>query len=379
MPMNQRQRVQWTIWDGVVMADVTLETMHDRLQHVGAAIAAAGWNCLVAHDNRFLSAHLARYAYRLLESMGVRVSMCPTPTPRAALEYALDQRRAESVLMVAAGNQPHWINGLMVLSPPMESSPFESVTPGITVAAPPFPQSDPLFGERTQVDLRAPYLDMLRSLVDIDRIRKTSLTVIVDAMNGSTSGTLPALVGEGTQTRVIEINRELDPLFGQQVPHPAGAPLNRLRKLVRDSDSHLGVAMSADGRALGVCDNTGDMVPPALVALLLGPYLTSEHRHRGSVVLPVTADMPVPTGDFERLNVRVELANDPPARISEMLTSDRNSLLVGATAMGEFTVGRYGVAPDAALAAILLMELIASSGKKLRALVTELKEQLGTA
>ena len=138
--------------------------------------------------------------------------------------------------------------------------------------------------DSTSIDLRAPYLETLRDSVDMDLIRRATLTVFVDPMNGTTSGYVPAALGEGGQTKAIEINRETDPLFGRQPPQPTEAGLNRLRKLVKESDSHLGIALSADGRAIGVADNTGDSVSPLDLTLLLAQYLNRQYRQRGLIV-----------------------------------------------------------------------------------------------
>ena len=46
---------------------------------------------------------------------------------------------------------------------------------------------------------------------------------------------------------------------------------------------------------------------------------------------------------------------------------------VGATAAGELTLGRYGGSPDAILAALLLIEMSARFGGKLRALIDDAK------
>src|SRR5262249_17462559 len=151
--------------------------------------------------------------------------------------------------------------------------------------------------DSTQVDLRAPYLEMLRDSVDMDLVHRATLTVFVDPMNGATSGYIPAALGDGGQTKAIEINREIDPLFGRQAPQPAEAGLNRLRKLVKESDSHLGVALSADGRAISVADNVGEIVPMLDLTLLLAQYLQRQYRQRGAIVAPATEGAP----DAERL------------------------------------------------------------------------------
>jgi hypothetical protein len=46
---------------------------------------------------------------------------------------------------------------------------------------------------------------------------------------------------------------------------------------------------------------------------------------------------------------------------------------VGVTPSGEVTIGRYGASPDATLAALVLIEITARFGSKLRTLVDEAK------
>ena len=374
--MPPRRRLNRYDWEGVFSADFTLYSFDRRCRGLAAALAARGWSCLVAHDTRFMAAQFARYAYHRLAGHSVRVSFCPTPAPLPAVELALEQRRADTALIVAAGNLPFWYNGLTVLAP-METSPFENLSTGdAPVSETPFPPGPLDASDSTQVDLRAPYLEMLRDAADMDVVRRATLTVFVDPMNGATSGYIPAALGEGGQTKAIEINREIDPLFGRQPPQPAEAGLNRLRKLVKESDSHLGVALSADGRALGVADNVGEIVAPLDVALLLAQYLQRQYRQRGAVIAPAAEGAP----DTERLRswedavgLKVELAADPAARIAELLNQDRNSLLVGATARGEITLGRYSASPDATLAAFILLECVARANVRLRALLDEMR------
>jgi len=377
--MSQRQRVTWYRWEGVYTADFTLEGVRRRCRRLADTLAARKWSCLVAHDTRFLSAQFARYAFLLLETHGVRTSFCTHPTSIPMVELALEQKRADCALLVSAGNRPHWYNGLIVLAPPTDGPLLEDggPLPPETEPPPSFPPAPADQHDPNQADLRGAYFDLLRSLIDLDLIRRSTLTVFVDPMNGSTSGSVPALLGEGAQIKAIEINRELDPLFARQPPQPSESGLNRLRKLVRESDSHLGVAMSADGRALGLADNTGDLVTPLETALLLAQYQARQYRHKGTVVAPQQpSDLPGLRAWEQATGVKVELVADPAGRIAELLSTDRHNLLAGVTAAGELTLGRYGQVHDATLAAMLLIELAARSSGKLRPLIEELRARL---
>jgi phosphomannomutase len=373
--MSQRPRIQQHHWVGVYTADFTLGGVHARCLRLGEVLVANKWNCLVAYDTRFMGVQFARYAYRVLEASGVQVSFCPTPAPFPAVELALEQRRADTALILSAGNRPFWYCGMIVLAPALgqpllEVGPTEQSDTNISIDL-----SSPALEntERNQFDLRGPYLEALRAVVDVDLIRRATLTLFVDPMNGTTSGYIPAAIGEGGQTKAIEINRELDPLFGRQTPQPSEAGLNRLRKLVKESDSHLGVALSADGRALSVTDSAGELVTPLDLTRLLASYLSRQHRQRGLVVgpLPPEGEPPNFRAWADEAGLKVELLADPAPRIAELVAQDRASLLVGATATGELTMGRYSGSPDATLAALMLIEMSARSGGRLRALMDE--------
>ena len=375
--MTQRPRVQQHHWVGVYTADFTLDGVYSRCLRLADVLVANKWTCLVVHDTRFMGLQFARYAYRVLESRGVQVSFCPTPAPFPAVELAMEQRRADTALIFSAGNLPFWYCGMIVLAPPL-GQPLLDVDPAehVHAIAPTDLSAPPLENiDRNQFDLRGPYLEALRATVDIDLIRRATLTLFVDPMNGTTSGYIPAAIGDGGQTKAIEINRELDPLFGRQSPQPSGSGLNRLRKLVKESDSHLGLALSADGRAISVADSAGELVTPLDVMRLLATYLSRQHRQRGLVVGPLP-----PEGEpaslrawADEAGLKIELLADPAARIADLVAQDRTSLLVGATATGELTLGRYGGSPDATLTALLLIEMSARFGGKLRALMDEAK------
>lgn len=374
--MNQRARLQWYRWEGVYTVDVTLAGVAQRVQAVSDLLRAQQRSCLVACDTRFMGAQFARYAYQMLDMAGVRVGLCPTPASVPMVELAIERRRFESALMLSAGNRPYWYAGIHALLPAADAEPFAAL-PAPPDPAPPFPPELSPLPEHAHADLRGPYLELLREVADMDLIRRSTLTVFVDPMNGPASGLFPALLGEGAQTRAVEINREADPLFNRQIPAPAETGFPRLRKLVKESDSHMGVAISADGRALGVTDNSGEVATPLELALLLAQHLARHHRLRGHVVVPFQPDMPAGIAAWESATgLKVEPSGQPAARVAELVAQDRTALLVGVTELGEPTLGRYSGSADAAMAALLLTEMIAVNGGKLRAQLDDLRARI---
>lgn len=367
------QTVRYTYcWEGAVVADFTLDAVRRRYAALADLLNARGWRCLVACDTRFLSAQIAADCYRGLRALGAQVSLSATPLPRPAVDVALDQHVADCALIVSAGNREYWLNGLILIAPAPGLNPFMDGAPPVECA--PFPAEAP---DASLVDARRIYIDSLRDVIDVELVRQMLLTIFVDVMNGATGGVIPAVIGDDARTKTIEINREQDAWFGRQTPHPHSASLVRLRKLVRESDSHLGVAISADGRALGVVDNEGELASPLEIALLLAHYLNRQHRQRGLVIVPASAAASAPWVRVweTQTGLSVEFAEQPALRIAEARAACQ--VLIGVTEDGQLTFGRAGGIGDAPLAALMLAELVARRGVKLRVLREKLRQPQG--
>lgn len=379
--MNIRPRVVVNQWEGVYAAGFTLEEARRRCYRLGTALAAHNLACLVAYDTRFMSALFARDLFGLMGTQGVTRSLAAMPAPLPAIHLALEQRRVHTALLVSARNRPYWYNGLVFIAPPdIETTFVPSDAPLPSLPFPPPSDLPPPNAADQLIDLRGPYLEQLRGRVDIELIRRATLTIFVDPMSGTTAGYLPSIIAEGAQTRAIEINRESDPLFGRVTPLPSESGLTRLRKLVRESDSHLGLACSADGTAIGVVDKQGEQLELIELVLLLAGYLTRNYRQRGLVIAPP----PTPTSQIASLmgrmerwedstGLKLEVTADTSGRIAEALAQERPGLLIGCTSEGEMILGRFAAQPDALLAGLLLIECVARHGGNLRALVEDLR------
>jgi phosphomannomutase len=392
--MTSRLRLITNYWEGIVAADFTLDQVRQHSARLGYLLAEQALTCLVAYDTRFMSSLFAQDIYRSFTELGVPVSMVPTAVPLPAVQLALDKQQADCALIVSARNRPYWYNGLVLLDPGASNLSLNDDTPTNNTpaapAAPPFPEMPEggtpgqAITTDTTLDLRRPYIDMFPHLVDLNLIRRSTLTVFADPMHGTVVGYLPAVLGDNSQTKAIEINREPDPLFDRLPPLPAHTNLARLRKLVRESDSNLGLAFSADGTALGAVDKNGEQLTQLEMALLLASYLVRQYRQKGVVIAPPPANGTPLAAAASRgvsaweqvLGFKVELADNPTERITEFLEQGQQDLLLGCTAAGEIIINKYSTYPDALIAGLLLVEIVARSGGSLRASLNELHARL---
>lgn len=213
--MSVYRRPLLQAWEAAYTAELTLDQLRRRAATVGAALAGQRARCLIAFDTRFLANLLAQTLAHDLAAQGVSVMLAGAPAPLPAIHHALDRKQADCALYVSARNRPYYMGGLILIAD--EKSGLSIDPSPDPLPSPEFPPPSP---PQETVDLRAPYLDALRSVIDLDAIRRLPMTFFIDAMAGTTAGMATALLGEGGQTRAIEINRDPDPLFARGAPQP---------------------------------------------------------------------------------------------------------------------------------------------------------------
>lgn len=391
--MNAPFHLFHNLWDGVFTTDFKLDHVRRRCYRLGRLLLARSAHCIVAYDTRFMSNLFAQDVYHYLRLQGVSVSLVPTPVPLPALQSAVDRQQGQYALYVSARNRPYWYNGLVLLGatdPELSLTASDADPTGEDqFSLQRFPASSEQiipgqdFAAESTLDVRKPYLDMVRTLIDVNIIRRVPLTIFADPMHGSLASYLPAIIGEGSQTKAIEINREIDPLFNKITPLPTTSALSRMCKLVRESDSNVGLAFSADGTILGVVDKNGIPLEQIEIVLLLASYLSNQYRQKGIVIAPPpAAGSPFAHAGAdlnsweEALGFKVELNQHATERLTSLIAGGAENLLVGCTNEGELLLNRYCLYPDALVAGLLMIEIIARGGGALRPSRDDLRELL---
>ncbi len=376
-------------WQGIYGVEFTLDQIRRRAMQLGAHLADKHKACLIAYDARFMSDLFAHDLYAMYQQQGIQTSIASLPAPLPAVQHAIEQNQADCALVVSARNSSYWYNGLVLLYPDSSQTlALPPLEPDVSLTTFPFParksSENPAHAAQTPIELRPPYLDMLRSHIDTTIINRSPMTIFVDPMHGTMAGYLPAVLGDGGQTMAISINREPDPLFDKLTPLPAHSSLIRLRKLVRESDSHLGLAFSCDGTALGVVDKNGEQLDRIEIALLLAQYLATQYRRKGLVITPPpSAEGGLEVSHLEAwqkpLGIEVEVTSQAAERIAEILAKKDQRLLIGCTQEGEFVIGPYSFYPDALLTGLLVVEMVARNGLPLHSLLEDLLTTLASA
>jgi phosphomannomutase len=138
------------------------------------------------------------------------------------------------------------------------------------------------------LDLTTDYLAQISRLVDIEKLRKAGLNIIIDSMYGVGCGLFQQLLGGGTN-RLSEINGERNPAFPGINPEPITTNLKNLSAMVVEQKANIGLATDGDADRIGIIDEKGNFLTQLQVFALLTLYLLEVRGERGAIVKTVTS------------------------------------------------------------------------------------------
>jgi phosphomannomutase len=219
------------------------------------------------------------------------------------------------------------------------------------------------------------YYEHLRTLIDFDAIAENPPRVVVDSMHGSGRGVIKGIL-QGTGCEVTEIRGEMNPGFGGTHPEPIGKNLGALAGAISTGVGDLGLALDGDADRIGAMDERGNFVDPHKIMSLALQYLVEQRGWRGPVVRTVST-----TRIIDRLarEYGLEVYETPVGFnhiASHMLASD---VLIGGEESGGISFRGHIPEGDGILMGLLLVEIVATSGKSLGTLADELLEKYGPA
>jgi phosphomannomutase len=384
-------------WRGVIAQDFTFA----NVARVGAALAAylkdprrkegriyrewgvpfrpAEAGVLVGYDTRFLSDRFALELARALLRDGVPAWITPEPVPTPALSLVVREENLAGGVMITASHNPPEYNGIK-LKPEYGGSATEEITREIETHIPQEapPPGGALEGVRERA-VREIYLERIRQLVDLGILRRAPLFPVVDAMYGSAQGYLVALLRE-LRLPHVAIRSGRDPLFGGKKPEPIAENMGPLRAVIRGLRRRVrgriivGLVTDGDGDRAAGMDERGEFLDAHRIASLLLWHLFRHREKRGPVLKSFAL-----TDMIQKL---ADAAGLPCREIKVGFKWAVEGLVRGEAVFAGEESGGYGYAwhipeRDGILSNLLLLELAATTGKPLSALVEDLFAAVG--
>jgi phosphomannomutase/phosphoglucomutase len=254
-----------------VVGDALTTAVAERLgQALGTLVQEQGGRQVaVGHDARVSSPSLVEALTNGLTGSGcdvLDIGQAPTPL----LYFALHSQPVQAGVMVTGSHNPTEYNGFKIVVGERVLDGAELLQLRERMQAGVFNHGS---GQIERVDLFGDYIDAVNREVQLAR----PLKVVVDAGNG-VAGEIAIGVLESLGCEVVPLFCEPDGSFPNHHPDP-GQPdnLSALMLEVQAQAADIGVAFDGDGDRLGVVDNTGQLIWPDRVLMLLASDILGRH------------------------------------------------------------------------------------------------------
>ena len=139
-------------------------------------------------------------------------------------------------------------------------------------------------GKVVYFDASEKYIENLHKLVDIDKIKNSNLTVVVDSMWGNGSNWFTRLLGGGN-IKIIEVHNHRNPIFPEMNrPEPIPPNTDAGLQATKDNNADVMIIMDGDADRCGMGDENGEFVNQLRVYGLLAYYFLEIKKQRGPIV-----------------------------------------------------------------------------------------------
>jgi alpha-D-glucose phosphate-specific phosphoglucomutase len=372
-------------WRGVIAEDFTFDNVRACAQGVADYLKGVGLadrGLIIGYDTRFASEDFAAAAAEVAAANGIKVYLYPKATPTPVVSFGVLEKGVGGAIVITASHNPHIWNGFKFRTEEGTSASTE-ITAGVekgvahalaTGEIKHLPLSQALSqGIIEYLDLTPVYDRQLGKLVDLGRLRRARLKVIVDPMYGAGIGYFKRLLGGGA-IQLNEINGERNPAFPGIQPEPIAANLAKLSATVKEQQADIGLANDGDADRLGVIDEKGQFLTQLQVFALLCLYLLEVREERGALVRTLTSTTMINRlGEMYKLpvyEVPVGFKYVAPIMIAE-------KALIGGEESGGYGFRGHVPERDGILAGLYFLDFMLQTGKTPSQLLEYLYSKVG--
>ena len=355
---------------GHVGKDLTPEIVARHAAALGAWVRTCGGSrVVVGRDARTSGAMFTLAATSGLQSVGIDVidvGVVPTPTVQMAVEH----HHAGGGLIITASHNPIEWNALKFVGP---DGIFLDAAAGAEVRrlaeeGPPRSGWDRI-GNVTHDDASIDrHLDAIFALpeLDVPAIRARGFHVALDAVRGA--GGPPMLeLFKRLGARVSGIHLESDGRFPRE-PEPVPENLGELGQLVRSSGAAVGMAVDPDVDRLALVDENGTPIgEDYTLALAVAAVIARQPQGTSPVVVANLSTSLVVEDAARAAGARFVRAPVGEANVARAIVAE--GAVIGGEGNGGVILPALHVGRDAPLAAALILQYLAMTGRSLSDLV----------
>jgi alpha-D-glucose phosphate-specific phosphoglucomutase len=371
-------------WRGVIAEDYTFDNLRRAAQGFASYLLEkgfAGWWVVVGYDKRFHSENFAAAAAEVLAANGLNVYLTNGATPTPVIAFAVVDKKACGAVNITASHNPPTDNGFKVRDPnggaidPEGLKRIEALIPdSVEEVNWTDLQEAERDGKIVRFDASETYIENLKKLVDLQKIKDAGFTVMMDAMWGNGAGWFTNLL-HGGKTKVIEIHNERNPAFPEMIrPEPIRPNVDVGLKATVENKADVLIITDGDADRCGIGDENGEFINQLRVYALLALYLLEVRGERGPIVKTLSTT--------NMLNKLGKLYNVPVYETGvgfkyvapKMMETDA---MIGGEESGGYAFRNNVPERDGILAGLYFLDFMVRTGKKPTELLKMLFDKVG--
>ena len=337
---------------------------------------------IIGYDKRFLSKEAMQWLGMVFAKRGIKTYLVNKAAPTPLIMFYVDKYKMPYGMMVTASHNPAIYNGIKVFTyggrdaDKEQTDEIEAYAEKIdpnTVEEMPYDEavSNGLIEEIYPLN---EYIDNIIANVNMDAIKDARLKIALDPMYGVSEIPLKTLLLTA-RCDVETIHDNHDTLFGGKLPSPSANTLRGLISRVMDYNFDIGIATDGDADRIGVIDDTGRFLHPNDILVLLYYYLVKYKGWHGAVVRNVAT-----THMLDKVAHQFgEECYEVPVGfkyISAKMTEV--DAVIGGESSGGLTVRGHINGKDGIYAAMLLIEMIAVTGRSISEIYKDIEAECGS-
>jgi len=374
-------------WRAVMGEEFTFANVRRAVTGIARYVAAsrtagpAGARVLVGRDPRFLGETFCALAADILAAHGITPLVVTEAAPTPAIAFEVIRSHADGAINFTASHNPPEYNGIKFSTSdgapalPEVTKRIEAEIQKLTTEDTEGTEKKGAEGTAAQeIEVRGPYLDRLREIVDLEAIHKAGLKVAFDPLYGAARGYSDSLLRDAG-IEVATVHDRRDVLFGGHAPEPDDHLLGDLRRKMRETGARIGIATDGDADRYGIVDEDDTFLAANYILALLFDYLVESRGWKNGVAKSVT------TTNLINALARhhgVELHETPVGfkYIGELIKKDK--IAIGGEESAGLSIRHHVPEKDGVLAGLLCCEMVARRGRPLGAQLQELFVKVGS-
>ena len=326
-----------------------------------------GKKVVVGRDTRISGAMIKHSVFAGLMSAGCRIiDLDIVPTPTCSL--MVEELKARGAVVISGSHNPIEWNALKFLRSDgvylneeqgkelldiYYHSNFRNVR---------WEKLMPVEEDNTSIER---HLDKVLSVLDVEKIRKAKLKVVIDSCNGAGSIITPEFL-KRLGCRVIKIHCTPNGLFPHN-PEPIFVHLGDLRHAVKRQKADIGFAQDADADRLAIVNEKGEYLGEEYTLALAARHV--ERERKGGIVANLSTSRMI---DDVAEEFGVETVRTPVGEVNVAETMMAAGSVIGGEGNGGVIDPRIHFVRDSIIGIGLILEEMAATGKKISKLAREL-------